>query len=206
MNRPEVEFWFEFASTYSYPSAMRIAEAAAARQVTVRWRPFLLGPIFAGLGWSTSPFLLQQAKGRYMWHDVGRTCARLGLAFHRPAIFPQHTVLAARLALVGADAAWGPAFVRGVFAANFADGADISDRGVLGAALERAGADATSCLEAAGRADIKQGLRDQGAEAERLGIFGAPSFIAAGDLYWGHDRMIEALEHAARSATGRGPP
>ena len=47
---PTLDFWFEFASTYSYPAAMRIAPLAEARGVMVRWRPFLLGPIFKAQG------------------------------------------------------------------------------------------------------------------------------------------------------------
>ena len=76
-----LDFWFEFASTYSYPAAMRIADAAAARGVTVRWRPFLLGPIFKAQGWDNSPFNLYPAKGRYMWRDLERVCDALALPF-----------------------------------------------------------------------------------------------------------------------------
>ena len=74
------EFWYEFASTYSYPAAMRVAALAAARGVTLVWRPFLLGPIFAAQGWRDSPFNLYPAKGRYMWRDLERICARAGPA------------------------------------------------------------------------------------------------------------------------------
>lgn len=66
---PSIDFWFEFGSNYSYLSAMRIEEAAAQRGVVVRWRPFLLGPIFQSFGWSSSPFVLQKAKGAYVWKE-----------------------------------------------------------------------------------------------------------------------------------------
>jgi 2-hydroxychromene-2-carboxylate isomerase len=56
--RPTLEFWYEFASTYSYLSAMRIEALAATAGVEVRWRPFLVGPIFAAQGWNSSPFNL----------------------------------------------------------------------------------------------------------------------------------------------------
>jgi len=192
-----VDFWFEFASTYSYPAAMTVADRAAERGVRVRWRPFLLGPIFAAQGWTTSPFNLQPAKGAYMWRDMARICAREGLPFRRPEPFPQHTVRAARLALIGAGRAWGPAFVRAVYRAEFADGADLSEVATLRSALEGAGADAASCLEEAESPAIKQALRDAVAEAQSLGIFGAPSFVAGGELWWGSDRMADALAAAA---------
>ena len=69
-----VEFWFEFASTYSYPAALRIESLAQSQGVPV-WKPFLLGPVFRSQGWSDSPFNLFPAKGRYMCRDLERICA-----------------------------------------------------------------------------------------------------------------------------------
>ena len=60
------EFWYEFASTYSYPAALRITALADQRGVSLIWRPFLLGPIFMAQGWRDSPFNVYTAKGRYM--------------------------------------------------------------------------------------------------------------------------------------------
>src|ERR1700749_1298193 len=74
-----VDFWYEFVSTYSYPAAVRLEGAAKAAGVAVRWRPFLLGPIFASQGWKDSPFNLYPVKGKYMWRDLERICAREGL-------------------------------------------------------------------------------------------------------------------------------
>ena len=71
-NRPVLDFWYEFASPYSCLSALRIEELADEAGVTLRWRPFLLGPIFAAQGWNTSPFALYPSKGRYMWRDTAR--------------------------------------------------------------------------------------------------------------------------------------
>ena len=70
---PVLEFWYEFASTYSYPAAMRIEKVTGAKGVNVRWRPFLLGPIFGAQGWNDSPFNLYPAKGKNMWRDIERT-------------------------------------------------------------------------------------------------------------------------------------
>ena len=110
MAQPIVDFWFDFASTYSYPAAMRIGDAAERAGVAVRFRPFLLGPIFKAQGWDTSPFNIYEAKGRYMWRDLERLCADLELPFRRPEPFPQNSLLAARIALVGL----APALGRGI--------------------------------------------------------------------------------------------
>src|SRR5271168_3565065 len=121
------EFWYEFASTYSYPAALRVAALAEARGVSLAWRPFLLGPIFAAHGWPDSPFNIYPAKGRYMWRDLERTCAAMGVPFQRPDPFPQPSLLAARVALVleGGERA---EFTRKVFVAEFGQGLPIGDR------------------------------------------------------------------------------
>jgi 2-hydroxychromene-2-carboxylate isomerase len=67
-----IDFWFDFASTYSYPAMMRIGAAAEAAGVAARLRPFLLGPIFKAQGWTTSPLSLYPAKGANMWRDLER--------------------------------------------------------------------------------------------------------------------------------------
>lgn len=198
MAQATLDFWFEFASTYTYPAAMRLDAAAAACGVAVRWRPFLLGPIFAELGWHDSPFNLHPVKGRYMWRDLARTCRRHGLPFVRPDPFPQHSVLAARIALVALDCGWGPAFCRAVFDAEFGQGRPIADRAVLAELVEAHAAQPNVVLAEAESQDNKARLRAATAEAQSLGIFGAPSFVTAdGELFWGHDRLGEALDWAA---------
>ena len=197
----EIEFWFEFASTYSYPASARVEDAAEARGVSVSWRAFLLGPIFGSQGWNDSPFNLYPVKGRYMWRDMERRCAKYGLPFERPEIFPQNGLLAARVACAAAGETWLPDFVRTVYRANFAEGRDVSRAATLEAALAEAGADApVDWIGRAGTDEVKARLRDATGEAERLGIFGAPSFVAGGELYWGDDRLDDALARASRGA------
>ena len=196
---PKLEFWYELASTYSYLSAMRIEAVTQAAGVEVLWKPFVLGPIFSAQGWTTSPFNIYPAKGRYMMREMQRLAAERGLPFKMPSPFPQNSLNAARLALIGHDQGWGPAFARGVFTAQFADGANISDRSVLATILRSLDLDARLLLERIDQPEIKQRLRQQTEEAEELGIFGAPSFLAADELYWGDDR----LEHAIAGLKGR---
>lgn len=190
----KLTFWFEFASTYSYLSAMRIEEAAKAAGVEIVWKPFLLGPIFAAQGWDTSPFNLYPAKGKYMVRDIGRTAQERGLKFRLPDPFPQNGLMAARLALVGFEEGWGPAFVKGVYRAEFADGRGISSAETLAAELEAAGATAESALARAQAPEIKAKLRANTEEARAAGIFGAPSFTTGdNELFWGDDRLEQAL-------------
>ncbi len=199
MRGPTLDFWLEFASTYSYPAAMRIGTLAKASGVAVRWRPFLLGPIFKAQGWDTSPFNLYRAKGHYMWRDLERICGALALPFARPVLFPQNSVLAARIALVALAQAWGEEFCRAVYRAEFGGARNIGEPAVIGEILTGLGQDADAVIKQAQSDAIKAQLRAQTDEAGRLGIFGAPSFVAAdGELFWGNDRLEAALDWARR--------
>ena len=197
---PRVEFWFEFASTYSYLAAARVETRADERGVELSWRPFLLGPIFRAQGWNDSPFNVYPVKGRYMWRDIERLCAQLALPFSKPEIFPQNGLLAARVACAAESEPWLPDFVRGVYRANFAEGRDISQPETIGSVLESVGG-SREWLERASEPETKDRLRAQTEAADRLGIFGAPSFTSAGELFWGNDRLEQALDLAASSGS-----
>lgn len=196
-NRPVLDFWYEFASPYSCLSALRIDTLAGTAGVDVRWRPFLLGPIFAAQGWTTSPFQLYPAKGRYMWRDFSRRAGRSGLSVSRPEAFPQNSLSAARLALAGGEGGWTPAFSRALFRAQFCEGRNIGEDAVLRDALREAEADPMMVMPFARSEEVKGRLKAQTELAKSLGIFGAPTFVAPdGELFWGDDRLEEALDWA----------
>lgn len=199
----KVEFWFDFASTYSYLTAMRIGDLAAQEGVGVTWKPFLLGPVFMQQGWRDSPFNIYPAKGAYMWRDMARIAGERKLAFVKPGIFPQKSLLAARTGLVGEGADWLAPFCIGVFRAAFEDDQDISNPEILTALLEGLGVDATAVLDLANAPENKTRLRQRGERAQELGIFGAPSLIADGELFWGDDRLEQAIRWAQRGRSGR---
>ncbi|MGA7429767.1 MAG: 2-hydroxychromene-2-carboxylate isomerase [Xanthobacteraceae bacterium] len=199
MNFPTLDFWFDFASTYSYPAALRIRALADEAQVAVNFRPFLLGPIFKAQGFETSPFNLFPAKGGYMWRDLERICADLALPFLRPDPFPQNSLLAARVALVGLNKLWGEEFCLEVFRSQFGEGSRIDDAAAITKILARLEIAPESVLAAAQSDHNKMHLRNQIEEAQRRGIFGAPTFITAdGELFWGNDRLERALAWAKK--------
>lgn len=199
MSSSLLEFWFEPASTYSHIAAQRIEAAAARHGVEIRWIPFLLGPIFRSQGWNDSPFNIYPATGAYMWRDMERECGRHGIPFRRPSQFPRNGLSAARIAASAVDEAWLSAFVRAVYLANFADDRDISSAAVLGELLGAAGCpDPAARLALAETPEIKQRLRDHTDRAVALGVFGAPTFRVDGELFWGNDRMDQAIELAAQ--------
>jgi 2-hydroxychromene-2-carboxylate isomerase len=198
MTDATLDFWYEFASTYSYPAAMRIEALSAARGVKLRWRPFLLGPIFALAGMRDSPFNLNPVKGRYMWRDLQRVCEGLDLPLRRPDPFPQNTLLAARVALALPEESRA-GFSRAVYAAEFGEGRAISDRALLAELVAGQGEDAAAALARAESPENKAALKAACDEAIALGLFGAPSCVTAdGEIFWGNDRLESACEWARR--------
>src|SRR3974390_922827 len=158
MSDAALHFWFDFASTYSYPAALRIRPLARQAGVIIRFRPFLLGPIFKAQGWQTSPFNLYEAKGRHMWRDLERICADLSLPIQRPEPFPQNSLLGARVELVGLAETWGEDFCEALYRAQFGEGRRIDDPATVAAVLAALKVDATPVLAAAQSDAIKSQL------------------------------------------------
>jgi 2-hydroxychromene-2-carboxylate isomerase len=195
-----IEFWFDFARTYSYPAAMRVEEAARNHGCALRWRSFLLGAIFQEQGWNDSPFNIYLVKGRYMWRDLERLCAGLRLPFRKPSQFPRNGLLAARVACMSEENEWLPEFVRKVFAANFAQDLDIAEPKILLDCLKGLVDEPTAVLAAASGEHAKSRLRHNTERAVELGIFGAPTFVVGDELFWGNDRLETALEWSRASS------
>jgi 2-hydroxychromene-2-carboxylate isomerase len=106
-------------------------------------------PLFKGHGWPTSPFNLYPSKGHYMWRDLERICFDLDLPFRRPQPFPQNSLLAARVALIGLSASWGEEFCRGVFRAEFGECRQIDNPTVIADILSQLHIESAPVLEAA---------------------------------------------------------
>jgi 2-hydroxychromene-2-carboxylate isomerase len=193
-----IEIWYEFGSNYSYLSVMRIGKLAQKSGVSVVWQPFLLGPIFKSFGWESSPFVLQVEKGRYTWRDMERQCEKYSLPWTKPTNFPRRALLPMRVAVLGKKEVWIEEFSKQMFALNFVHDVELDSVEMVTKALTDLGLDAQAIIEQASTPENKENLKRQTEAAQKLGIFGGPSFIAGGELFWGNDRLDEALEWAAK--------
>jgi len=200
MSHATLEFWFDFGSNYSYLSAMRIEALAREKKVEIIWKPFLLGVVFQSLGWETSPFVLQKLKGDYAWRDMARLCEKYGLPWKQPTNFPRTALLTMRVALIGADQGWVAAFTRRMMTMNFAEDRDIDNVTAVSEALTELGLDAPAILALALTDENKLRLRHQTQQAQTRGLFGAPNFISGDELFWGNDRLEDALIWASTSS------
>lgn len=188
-----IEYWFDYGSNYSYISTMRIEQAAGRLGAKVLWRPILLGPIFRSFGWESSPFVIQKEKGAYMWRDMVRECAKAGIAWRKPSRFPRSAVLPSRVAVFGAEEHWIGEFSRRIASLNFAEDQEIDSHETVVRVLTDLGLPAESIVAAALSDDNKLKLRQQTETAAKRGIFGAPTFFVGEEMYWGNDRLDDAL-------------
>jgi 2-hydroxychromene-2-carboxylate isomerase len=198
----DLELFFEFGSQYSYLAAMLADDAARARGLSIVYRPFLLGPIFAAQGYQQPPFVQFATKGAYVWRDLERLCAELELPWNKPTVFPRKGVLAARIALVAVDEGWGVPFTCRVFQLNFVHDQDTEDEAALRSIVSELGQSPDDVIARAMSAENKARLKTQTERAQALGIFGAPTFVVSGELFWGQDRMRQALDWAERNKAG----
>ncbi|MFT3917640.1 MAG: DsbA family protein [Anaeromyxobacteraceae bacterium] len=128
------------------------------------------------------------------------------MPWRRPSAFPRNGLLAARVGCAAPDAPWAPAFHRAILRANFAEDRDIADPALVRGVLDGLGLDGAALVARAGAPEVKQALRDRGEEARRLGLFGAPSLVVDGELFFGQDRLEDALAWAAGAPPGRQGP
>ena len=129
-----------------------------------------------------------------MWRDMERICDSLSIPFRRPTVFPRNGLLAARITTRFKGSTWISDFVRAIYRVNFADDLDIGDSSVVANCLSQLSIDPNPIIATANSAESKLLLRTQNAMAAQLNIFGAPSFFADGELFWGNDRLEQAFQ------------
>ncbi|AHD00131.1 2-hydroxychromene-2-carboxylate isomerase [Leisingera methylohalidivorans] len=189
---PELDFWYSIGSTYSYLTVMRITDAAARAGVSVRWRPFNVRHVMTVQ--NNIPFKDKPEKTAYMWRDIERRAQRYGFHPRLPAPYPlAELVLANQVAALGAAEGWGQAYTQAAYRCWFEAGQPAGADPNLTASLEAAGQDPARAVAEAQSDPVVQALAKATEEAMALGIFGAPSFAVSGEIFWGDDRLEDAL-------------
>lgn len=194
MPKPTIEFWIGYGSTYSYLSTMRIERIAESAGLIVDWKPFNIRAMMIEKGLPTGPFVPRPEKLAYMWRDLERRAQRRGLPYVKPPQYPVDTQKTVRVAFLAATEGWCGRFSRKVFEMNFVEGRSIGARGNLEAALTEIGMDAERIIRRAQEQDIEDGLAAQTRRAIDLGMFGSPHFRVGEELFWGDDRLEDAIE------------
>lgn len=181
--------YFDFISPYAY-----LAWAILKK----RDEPFLVQPIlFAGLlnhhgqlGPAEIP-----AKRRWLLKDTRRQAERHGLPLGHPASHPFRPLTALRVSqriVAGNDQ---PTVIAALFEHGWVEGGELGDDAAIAGALTRAGLDGEGLVAAANAPPAKEALKRATADAIEQGVFGVPTLSVDGELFWGSDRIDDAIAH-----------
>jgi 2-hydroxychromene-2-carboxylate isomerase len=196
-----IDLWFSIGSLYTYLTVMRIDRVEDVSGVAFRWRPFSVRALMIEM--DNRP-MSKPVKLEYMWRDLERRAAMYDCAFTRRPPYPLKDFdLANRVAVVGAAEGWCADYARSAYSRWFSEAEDVSNEAHIAASLREIGQDAGRVLalarsEATGRA--YDAATD---EARTLGIFGVPTFVTRGELFWGDDRLDDAVRWHATGTLRR---
>lgn len=190
----ELHFWYEFASPTSYLSAMRLDDLAGPKGIKTVWHPFMLGGMVRMQNPSPPPPEVAKIRGEYMWNDAERQARRYGLSFKKPTKFPRPAALPAQIAVIGLAEGWGRDFSKKALAANFVEDLEVNEPQVMARVLARMDLNPEGIMKRAMTEETKTALKLETERAFRQGCFGVPTFVVNGEMFWGEDRLEQALE------------
>jgi 2-hydroxychromene-2-carboxylate isomerase len=194
-----VDFWFAIGSLYTYLAVMRLNEVEKASGVAFRWRPFSVRTIMKEMDNIPAS---KPVKMAYAWRDVERRAALYGFPFRgRPPYPLQNFDVANRIAMVGAKEGWCAGYVRAAYRRWFQDGHEAGSEPNVTESLREIGQDPRRVVELAQSAATAGAFEAATGEARRLGIFGAPTFAVGGEIFWGDDRLDDAIGWLKRTKT-----
>jgi 2-hydroxychromene-2-carboxylate isomerase len=187
-----IEFWFSVGSTYTYLSVMRLAEIERKSGVPFVWRPFSVRQIMIEM--DNIPFRTKPVKAAYMWRDIERRAAMHRLTARVPAPYPlQQWDIANRIAVLGAQEGWVAEYARATYRRWFAEGQEPGGEPNLADSLREIGQDATRVVDRAASPEIGAAYEAATSQARELGVFGSPTFAVGRELFWGDDRLDDAI-------------
>lgn len=198
-----IDFWFSIGSTYTYLSVTRLAEVKAQTGIEFRWRPFNVRAIMIEM--DNIPFAKKPVKAAYMWRDIERRAAMYRMVPKLPAPYPLAELERAnRVAVIAAREGWCETYVRESYRRWFEMGEPAGSEPNISASIEQAGQKPEPILRQADSDAAKADLAAATEQAKALGIFGSPSFIVDGELFWGDDRLDDAIRWLKQMESG--PP
>jgi len=193
-----IEFWFSIGSTYTYLSVTRLANVSQKTGASFSWNPFSVRKIMREM--DNIPFPpTKQVKVEYMWRDIDRRAHNYGFSPSVPAPYPlKEFDLANRVAVLAMQEGWCEDYVRETYRLWFVEGYEAGSDYNLTLALSEIGQEKMRVLELANSSDVEEAYLNQTENAKRAGIFGSPSFIVDGELFWGDDRLEDAIAWAKK--------
>ena len=190
----EIDFYFSIGSTYTYLSVTRIVEVEKKNQIKFNWKPFSVRAIMKEM--NNIPFPKDKInKVNYMWRDIERRAESYGFFAKTPVPYPLSEFdLANQIAILGMSEGWGIDYVRSTYKKWFQEGKEPAIDPSISEICNELNLNKEDIISKAKTSKIEQKYLNNTDEARKLKIFGSPSFIVNNEIFWGDDRMEDAIQ------------
>lgn len=177
-----VDYYFDYASPYAYAADIMLRQW---QDASVNYIPlYLRGFERFAAGIPFSP-----AQLRYIARDIKRITQHLGAPLQYPSVFPINGLYGLRGALVAKQRGEFSTYHPKMFAAAWADNKNIGDKNAMLDLVASWGLDRQAYAEGIESDAIKTELKQNVETGKTAGLFGVPSFVVEGELFWGQDRL-----------------
>ena len=190
----EIDFYFSIGSTYTYLSVTRIVEVEKKNQIKFNWKPFSVRAIMKEM--NNIPFPKDKVnKVNYMWRDIERRAEGYGFFAKTPVPYPLSEFdLANQIAILGISEGWGIDYVRSTYKKWFQEGKEPAIDPSISEICKELNLNKEDIISKAKTGEIEQKYLNYTDEARKSKIFGSPSFIVNNEIFWGDDRMEDAIQ------------
>ena len=188
-----IDFYFSIGSTYTYLTVTRILDVEKKHSVKFNWKPFSVRAIMKEM--NNIPFPKEKVnKVNYMWRDIERRAKGYGFFAKTPVPYPLTQFdLANKLAILGLEEGWGIDYVRLTYKRWFQEGKEPAVDPNISEICNELKIDKNKVIEKANSDKIEKEYLANTESARKNKIFGSPSFIVGNEIFWGDDRMEDAI-------------
>ena len=189
-----IDFYFSIGSTYTYLTVTRILDVEKNHQVKFNWKPFSVRVIMKEM--KNSPFPRNKLnKVNYMWRDIERRADGYGFFANTPVPYPLSEFdLANQIAILGLDKGWGLDYVRLTYKKWFQEGKEPAIEPSISEVCKELKINKDEIISEAKTKLIQDKYLANTNSAREKKIFGSPSFVVNDEIFWGDDRMEDAIK------------
>ena len=189
-----IDFYFSIGSTYTYLAVTRILDVEKNHQVSFNWKPFSVRVIMKEM--NNIPFPKDKLnKVNYMWRDIERRAEGYGFFAKTPVPYPLSEFdLANQIAILGLDKSWGVDYVRLTYKKWFQEGKEPAIEPSISEVCKELKLNKDEIISEAKTKFIEDKYLANTNSARENKIFGSPSFVVKNEIFWGDDRMEDAIK------------
>ncbi|MBD1162309.1 DsbA family protein [Pelagibacterales bacterium SAG-MED12] len=193
-----IDFYFSIGSTYTYLTVTRILDVEKKHQIKFNWKPFSVRVIMKEM--DNIPFPKDKInKVNYMWRDIERRAEGYGFFAKTPVPYPLSEFdLANQIAILGLDKGWGTDYIRLTYKKWFQEGKEPAIDPSISEICKELGLNKDEIISEAKSEIFEKKYMSNTDSARKKKVFGSPSFIVENEIFWGDDRMEDAINWAKK--------